>query len=171
MVLSDRRKLEFFLVAIIFSTLVFIAAGRYSELAKETQILRLKVISEHFITSAVYLRIEYLVSKTSATQTTDERGVMVEGKLIYVSEGGWPASSRSPVRENFHPADADCYELWQVLLQNPASIAIGKFASTREEYRAYANGESCRYTIANGTFYFDYFPLTGERTYGPVVNK
>lgn len=165
-----RRKLEFFLVAIIVAVLFATAFERYAELAKEAKILRLRVISEHFLTAAINLRIESLLSKIPSLETTAQKGVMVDGKVLYVSDQGWPLST-SPLSHNYRPTDTDCYELWQILLQNPASITLGEFTQASADYRVFARGDVCRYAMTNDAYFFDYIPVTGKLLFSSPVKE
>lgn len=145
----------------IVAIVAFIAFERYALLAKDARVLRLRVISEHFMTAAVNLRIEYLLSNAVGTRSP-VRGLMVDGKLVYLSEQGWPASTITPVSASFHPDDSECFELWRILLQNPSPIALGQYGNAEEDYKTFALGTGCRYSLKDGEFYFDYFPNTGK---------
>lgn len=167
---SYRRKLEFFLVAIIASILIAVAAHRYTQLAVEANVLRLRVISEHFMTGAVNIRAEYFLFKSNGEGLLAGR-LRVNDEIVYLSDQGWPVSTAGPVLKSFYPSDADCYFLWNNLLQNPPAISIGQFSPSQDAYRVYAYGKFCRYAMTDDTSYFDYYPMTGRLLFSSFIKK
>jgi len=166
----SRGRFEFFVVATIIALIALVALDRYSLLTKEARVLRLEIISHSFMTGAANLRVEFLISHISTPDIHYAKGLIVDGKLIYVSEQGWPASVTTPVTSKFQPTDMDCYHLWNTLLQNPAPITAGQFTDSRHKYRAFAQLNRCRYAMAGGDAYFDYFPLTGQLLFSAINN-
>ena len=156
----SRGRFEFFVVATVIALIALVALDRYTLMAKDTQVLRLQIISQHFMTGAANLRVEFLVTQVAKSSTLIHKGLLVEGKFIYMSDQGWPGSFSTPVTDNFQPTEKDCYQLWKILLQNPPPIAFGQRESTQPK--------GCRYTMVKGEAYFDYFPLTGRVLFSVV---
>ena len=151
-------RFEFFVVIIVIAIIALAALSRYSLMADDARILRLEIISHHFITGAANARIQFLVSKNDLIRSAKLEEL---DKPLYFSNQGWPASTLGPVASNYQPTDEDFYQLWQRLLQNPAPISKG-LTKSRRQYRTFALPNNCRYEFSDGTAYFDYFPLDGR---------
>jgi hypothetical protein len=164
----SRGRFEFFVVATVIALIALVALDRYTLMAKDTQVLRLQIISQHFMTAAANLRVEFLVAHVAKSSTLINKGLLVDGKFIYMSDQGWPGSFSTPVTDNFQPTENDCYQLWKILLQNPPPIAFGQRASKFHKYRVATQPKGCRYTMIKGEAYFDYFPLTGRVLFSAV---
>lgn len=154
-------RFEFFVAVIVIAIVSLAALGRYSLMAEDARILRLEIISHHFITGAANMRVQFLVANVSGAADR-QKPFQVSGKQIYFSQQGWPVSSETLVADNYQPTDEDCYQLWQLLLQNPAPIAKGATVISRKEYRTFAQTNYCRYQFNKGAAYFDYVPLDGS---------
>ena len=170
MIQSYGRRFEFFVVATIISLVALVALDRYTVMIKDAKVLRLEVISQHFMTAAANVRTKFLLSQVAKASIAIKKGLLVDGKLIYVSEDGWPASTSTPVSSHFLPTDEDCYHLWQVLFQNPAPITLGRFTESSHKYRVFAEANACRYALTDQAAYFDYFPLTGRLSFSAISN-
>lgn len=167
---QSRRRFEYFIVATVIAIVALVALDRYTLTAKKTRILRLEIISHHFLTAAANFRSEFLISKVLNKPTDVNKGLLINGKLLYASPQGWPASLAAAVSNEFRPVDEDCYQLWQLLLLNPASITSGEFSVNVHEYRAFARGDACRYLLVGDAAYFDYFPLSGQLSFSVISN-
>lgn len=154
-------RFELFVVIIVIAIIALAALSRYSLMADDARILRLQIISHHFITGAANARAQFLVTNIG-TNRGEQEVFDLEGKSIYFSAQGWPVSTKGPVGNNYQPTDEDCYQLWMLLLQNPAPITKGVEAKNRDEYRAFAQANNCRYEFTDNTAYFDYYPLNGK---------
>lgn len=163
-------RFEFFVAVIVIAIIALAAFGRYSLMAKDTRILRLEVISHHFMTGAANTRIQFLLEAISNRNALFDRHLTIAGKKLYFSPQGWPASVAGVVADNFQLTDEDCYQLWALVLQNPAPIAKGAEASPRGEYRSLAQQDSCRYQYEEGGAYFDYYPATGRLVFVADAN-
>lgn len=162
-------RFEFFVAVIVIAIVALAALGRYSLMAEDARILRLEIISHHFMTGAANARIQYLVNNI-ANKKSEQEPLDLAGRLFYFSAQGWPISIAGPVAENYLPTDEDCHQLWQLLLQNPAPVSVGAIVTGRSEYRVFARANSCRYGFVDGTTYFDYYPLDGRLTFAPGAN-
>lgn len=146
---------------IVIAVIALAALGRYSLMADDARILRLEIISHHFMTGAANARAQFLVTNLGVNK--GEAGAFgLEGKMFYFSVQGWPVSVSGPVADNYQPNDDDCYQLWMLLLQNPAAVTKGEKVQSRDEYRVFAQANNCRYEFTDGTAYFDYYPLDGR---------
>lgn len=162
-------RFEFFVAVIVIAIIALAAFGRYSFMAKDARILRLQIISHHFMTGAANTRVQFLVSNISDIKK-QQQSIDFAGQSLYFSTQGWPVSVAGPVPDKYQTTDEDCYQLWQLLLQNPAPIAKGKSVKSRREYRVFAQAYSCRYQFIDGTAYFDYYPLDGKLIFTPGTN-
>ncbi len=163
-------RFEFFVVVIVIAIIALAALGRYSLMAKDARILRLEIISHHFMTGAVNARVQYLLENVVNKKSKAEP-LKLAGTLVYFSSQGWPVSLVGPVVADYQPTDEDCFQLWQLLLQNPAPITKGADSESRNEYRVFAQANNCRYGFTDGTAYFDYYMLDGKLLFIPVNNE
>jgi hypothetical protein len=154
-------RFEFFVAVIVIAIIALAALGRYSLMAEDARILRLEIISHHFMTGAANARVHFLLTHT-ANNNSDVQAFEFEGKTFYFSAQGWPVSVSGPVGDDYQPTEEDCYQLWMLLLQNPAPISKGNNYKNRSEYRVLTQANSCRYEFSDGAAYFDYYPLSGK---------
>lgn len=157
-----RSRFEIFVVASVIGLVALVAIDRYSLMIRDSRVLRLEIISHHFMTAAANTRVEFLVSQVIASSSHAKQAILVDGKLIYVSEQGWPLSASPVVDLKFQPTDEDCYLLWNIFLQNPAPLTRGEFTKIKRDYRTFARRDSCRYSLDEDKAYFDYYLLSGR---------
>ena len=160
-----HERFNFFVAMIVIAIISLAALSRYSLMAADARILRLQIISHHFMTGAANTRIQFLISNMANAEQAKRSSV---DKPLYFSPQGWPVSTSGPIASNYQPTDEDCYQLWQLFLQNPAPITKGATAKSRKEYRAFSLTNNCRYEFSDGTAYFDYFPLDGRLIFIPT---
>lgn len=158
-------------MATVIALIALIALDRYTLMTKDARVLRLEIISHHFMTAAATLRTKFLLTKAAKIPGQLHTGLLIDGQLIYLSSDGWPASFTAPINQRFQPSDEDCSRLWALLLQDPAPITTGQFTDQPRKYRAYAQTSACRYELASGEAYFDYFPLTGRLLFSDINEK
>lgn len=163
-------RFEFFVVVIVIAIVALAALGRYSLMANDARVLRLEIISHHFMTGAANARVEYLIENV-VNQERRSEPLKITGAVVYFSPQGWPVSLGAPVTADYQPTDEDCFQLWQLLLQNPAPITKGAGIESRNEYRVFAQPNNCRYGFSDGSAYFDYYPLDGKLLFIPVNNE
>jgi len=159
-------RFEFFVAVIVIAIIALAAVGRYSLMAEDARILRLEIISHHFMTGAANARVQFLVANI-ANNKSGHKVVNLDGKAFYFSPQGWPVSVTGPVVDGYQLTDEDCYQLWLLVLQNPAPITKGANVKSRDDYRVYAQANSCRYAFADRVTYFDYYPLNGKLLFMP----
>lgn len=152
----------------MIAIIALVALSRYSLMAEDARVLRLQVISQHFMTGAANARIHYLVTRISG-DVSDSR-LDSYGRRVYFSEQGWPASVAERVTKAYQPSEVDCYHLWHFFLQNPPPIALGQGNSESREFNVVAHANNCRYQLVGSTAYFDYYPLAGELLFVPKSN-
>lgn len=163
-------RFEFFVAMIVISIIALAAFGRYSLMADDARILRLEIISHHFMTGAANVRVQYLL-ESIVDKKRKQESLELAGRSLYFSSQGWPASVSGSIAADYQPTDEDCYQLWQLLLQNPAPITKGADIESRNEYRVLAQANNCRYEFTDGTAYFDYYPADGKLIFNPVANQ
>ncbi|MDF3011841.1 MAG: hypothetical protein K0Q78_45 [Cellvibrio sp.] len=157
-------RFELFVAAIVIAIIALAALSRYSLMAEDAKILRLEIISHQFMTGASSLRAQFLINNIDDNQ----RQLQIAGRGLYFSEQGWPVTITGPVAKNYQPTDEDCYQLWMMLLQNPAPISKGRLKKSRREYQVSAQANNCRYAFVGGSAYFDYAPLDGRLIFIPA---
>jgi hypothetical protein len=160
-------RFEFFTVVIVIAIIAVAALGRYSIMAEDAQKMRLEIISHHFMTGAANARVEFLLHSIANKNTTVTPFLTIGEQSLYFSDQGWPASTKGLVANDYHPTDEDCYQLWRLLLQNPAPLTKGSEVNAQGDYRVIVKDEACRYQFEEVNIYFDYFPLTGRLLFMP----
>lgn len=165
-----QGRFKFFVAVIVIAIIALAGLGRYALMAEDARVLRLEIISHHFMTGAANARIQYLVNGLT-NKTNEQEPFDVAGQLLFFSEQGWPVSTLGPVGKNHQPGDKDCYHLWQLFLQNPPSITVGQIVTAGDEFRVFAHANSCRFGYGDGTTYFDYYPLDGRLIFVSEHNK
>lgn len=163
-------RFELFVIVTVIAIIALAAISRYSLMAEDARILRLEIISHHFMTGAANARIQYLVSN-NLDKDHSQKLIQLAGQPIYFSSQGWPASITEPVANDGKPTDEDCFQLWRLLLQNSAPITKGAASKSRREYRVFSKIDACRYGLTKGSAYFDYYPATGRLLFIPDGNK
>lgn len=159
---NDRSRFEKYVAATVIAIVVLVGIDRYTIMTGDVEVLRLKIISHHFSTAAANFRSEFLISKISKKYPDSNNGLLISGKFIFATAQGWPASVTNSVTEQFRPNDDDCYQLWKLLLVNPALITRGQFGVEAEDYRAFSKGDACRYQLSSQNVFFEYSPQTGQ---------
>lgn len=162
-------RFEFFVAMIVIAIVALAAFSRYALIAEDARVLRLELISHHFMTGAANVRTQFLVEK-SVGKTSSHQQLNISGQPFYFSDQAWPVSVAGPVTNDYRPTLEDCYQLWMLLLQNPAPISKGAAAKNHYEYRVFIHANNCRYGFSDGTAYFDYLPIDGRLIFIPVVN-
>lgn len=152
-------RFEFFVVATVIAIIAIAAISRYSFMAEGARILRLEIISHHFMTGAANMRVQFFL--VNATNGVNVKSLEINDQTLFFSPQGWPVSLKDSISSHYQPTDEDCYQLWQLLLQNPAPIIKGSTIEARKEFRAFSQPNSCRYQFSDGSSYFDYYPLDG----------
>jgi hypothetical protein len=151
---------------IVIAIISLAGLSRYYLMAEDARILRLKIISQHFMTGAASLRVQFLVSNTADKANTQNQ-LDIAGQQFFFSEQGWPVSTVGPVVNDYQPTDEECYQLWMHFLQNPAPISKGAGKKSRREYRVFSQANYCHYEFTKGPAYFDYAPLDGRLIFIP----
>lgn len=155
-------RFEFFVAVIVIAIITLAALSRYSLMAEDARILRLELISHQFMTGAANLRAQFLVNNI----VNNQQQIDVSGQRVYFSDQGWPISVANSVIKDYRPTDEDCYQLWMLLLQNPAPISKG-VEKDRHQYRVFSQANNCRYEFTDRSAYFDYTPMDGRLIFIP----
>jgi len=159
-------RFELFVVIIVIAIIALAGLSRYSLMAEDARILRLEIISHHFMTGAANTRVQFLMAHIANNQG-EKNQLDLAGQTLFFSAQGWPAAVAASAANNNQPTDEDCYQLWTLLLQNPAPITKGATTKSRKEYRVFAQTNNCRYEFTDGTAYFDYYPADGRLIFTP----
>jgi hypothetical protein len=81
-------RFELFVSLIVIAIVALAALSRYALMAEDARILRLQIISSHFMTGAANLRAQFLVSNT-VNKTSNQKMLGVSGQEFYFSDQGW----------------------------------------------------------------------------------
>lgn len=156
------------MLGIMIASLATIAIGRYLSLAESTRNLRFEMLANHFAKGAANLRVNWIIQnhvKEVSTLGIDKQMTLGD-QLIYFSSQGWPMGITKSTGTQFVPNPMDCYQLWQVLLQNPPPIAqMPPKKSGRHEYYIAVEKGACRYywnKDGSQNYYFEYRPWDGK---------
>lgn len=165
-----QGRFEFFVAVIVIAIIALAGLGRYALMAEDARILRLEIISHHFMTGAANARVQYLVHSLTSKKDA-QKPFEVAGQLFFYSDQGWPVTTVGSVGKNHQLGDKDCYHLWQSFLQNPPAISLGKKVNASHEFHVFAHANSCQFGYSDGTTYFDYYPLDGRLIFASEHNK
>lgn len=157
-----HERFEFFVSIVVIAIIALAALSHYLFMAEDSRILRMEILSRHFMTGAANARVQYLLETAANEELLEKHYLTPDGKAFHFSSQGWPISVSSMATDKYQPSEEDCYQLWMLLLQNPAPIAKGIQAKPTGEYRVLAQGDKCRYQYEDADAYFDYFPETGR---------
>jgi MSHA pilin protein MshB len=162
--------LELVIVIVLLGILAATAIPRFLNATDEAQIAALQGVAGGFGTATAMARAQWYAQgkpTTAATGSTPISTVDYDGKIIYLNEFGWPASTNSlnGVTANDQTVD-ECLQIWQGLLQSAPPITSNPNNRVKSQYFVTlvdSNPDICRYelvvdTAANvkPTHYFDY---------------
>lgn len=184
----ERRRYEFFIVAVVIGLVMLVGIDRYLELGRETRRIGFELLAHHFATAVAGVRVQWLLNKTHARNRGETNShVELNGFRFYMSEGGWPAQvvhdeekkdsednrqkdeQQEDEQQEVQLTAADCLKLWQALLQNPPQASVEGMqarGSQRYHIRLLEDG-ICRYErVFKGVnnIYFDYASSNGQVT-------
>jgi MSHA pilin protein MshB len=179
----ERRRYEFFIVAVVIGLITLVAIDRYLELGRETRRIGFELLAHHFATAVAGVRVQWLLNKTHAGNRGETNSqVELDGFRFYMNEGGWPAqvahdeekkdsqdNGQKNEQQEVQLTAAGCLKLWQALLQNsPQASVEGMQARGSQRYHIRLLEEGvCRYErVFKGVnnIYFDYASSNGQVT-------
>jgi hypothetical protein len=161
-------RFEIFVVVAAISIVAIVAMARYGNLAKDARNLQFELIAHHFMTGAANTRTQWLLAQIAHKGMAEEgkARLLIGGHSIFFSTQGWPLGVTPVTLETEPPLLENCYQLWMLLLQNPAPLAMqGMGGAKGHDYQVSQVGSACRYSLIdseNGDYYFDYFPWEGR---------
>lgn len=169
----SQGRFEWFVVATVIAIIALALLSRYLLIADDVRVLRFEMLSHRFMTSAANARVEYLAASLKQPNRVTGKNIVIAGRRVFFSPQGWPVSVAGPIESDYQPDDADCFQLWNLLLQNPAPVLSGNVMKEQtggeneplfsgQEYQVIAKGLACRYLLVNGKAFFDYYPLEGR---------
>lgn len=169
----SQGRFEWFVVATVIAIIALAVLSRYLLIADDVRVLRFEMLSHRFMTSAANARVEYLVASLKQPNVAARKNIVIAGRRVFFSSQGWPVSVAGPIEGDYQPDDADCFQLWNLLLQNPAPVVQGNGAGEQtegdketffsgQEYQVIAKDFACRYLLVSGKAFFDYYPLEGR---------
>lgn len=156
----NKRYLEYFVVAIVIAVLILTALNYYILIAKDSAVLRLQIISQSFMTGAANARAAYFLRYTGKEASAQDVYKLGD-KALYFSDQGWPVSTQPPSPLN-HLTHQDCYEFWQIFLQNPEIISSPSKELDDAAIQVFAFQSACRYQLKTGDAWFEYYPWEGR---------
>lgn len=166
--------LEFVLVATIIGVLSAAGAVYYGKTLDAARRTGVEVLANRFTAAIALIRGQWIVESTMQLngKVTKTYRVNVDNIPIFLNEFGWPSNTEGESPSSQDQTAEECYQLWQAVLQNPAtatvegratneSLAAGdREAKGSQRYHvSQVNGSRCRFellTRPEGTHYFEY---------------
>ncbi|OZY84635.1 hypothetical protein CBP51_15785 [Cellvibrio mixtus] len=158
----NNGRFEWFVVAIVIALISLSALGRYWFMAEDARIVRMEMLAHRFVTAAANARVEFLVSGLSSSHSAARKQIRIMDQVVYFSTQGWPVGVSGPVVDGYSVTEEDCAQLWNLLLQNPAPISRPAQPDTGAEYQLNVGDRVCRFQLASGKAFFDYYPIEGR---------
>ena len=170
--------IELVIVVTLLGLLAAVGIPRLLDVTDDAQIATLEGVAGGFSTALSLAHVKWAAdgnSRGGATTVADKVPVELDGKIIYVTENGWPSNTDSGAdsSEDSQTA-AECQQVWNGILQSSPS------STTNSNDRANAkffisvidqNPDLCRYELilnndpaATQTHYFDYALDDGQVT-------
>ena len=190
--MTQRRRqagftfIELLAVIILLGLLAAQAIPRDLNATEQAEIAALEGVAGGFVTAINIARAQWLVDGYSrGVDTTPENkiGVNLDGRIIYMTESGWPANT-DPASDSSEDSQTatECFEVWDGVLQSAPSATIDRnervnvkyFISVLDQAGGDDTGNTadvCRYELivnaepdAIATHYFDYDLADGQVT-------
>lgn len=155
-------RFEWFVVAIVIALISLTALKRYALMADDARILRMEILAHRLMTGAANARAEFIVNRLINKQDAAQRKMQIADRPVYFSAAGWPVAVTGPVAEDYQLTEEDCAQLWRLLLQNPVAIGRNAAPDPDAEYQLSSGDSVCRFELATGNAFFDYYPLEGR---------
>lgn len=158
-------------LTVVILLISVVAAGGikyYQELLRESRRAGLEMLAHRFATATSLVHARWIL-QGGPSQRRPGLLVDVDGVGVYVNERGWPANTDGGSARSHDQTDAECKQLWQALLQNPAPATVGGTAPTANELHhrfhiTQIGGRACRYQMVtqDEQYFFDYHLTTGQ---------
>lgn len=169
-------RFEGLIVASAIGLIMLVGISRYIDLARDTRRVGFELLAHNFSAAVAMTRVQWLLKISSDGQTE----YLVAGdKNLYLNAEGWPVATEPVSSEsstNGKIPVRQCYQLWQVMLQNPESATLeGRDTRGKRRFHISSIGKgACRYELVTkdpGSHFFDYFPATGQIILSVPVQK
>lgn len=177
--------IELVIVIILLGLLAAAALPRLLDVTDDAEIASLEGVAGGFSTAVSIAHAQWYAEggKRGSVTTPDQKTqINMDGKIIYMTENGWPANTRPEDDSSEDNQTAqECLDVFQGILQNFPSATID--AQDRANARFFVSvlpqqggdsdlgtsGDLCRYELilnndssATATHYFDYDLTNGE---------
>lgn len=77
-----QGRFKFFVAVIVIAIIALAGLGRYALMAEDARVLRLEIISHHFMTGAANARIQYLVNGLT-NKKNEQEPFELAGQLLF----------------------------------------------------------------------------------------
>lgn len=176
--------IELVIVIILLGLLAAAALPRYLDVVDDAENASLEAVAGAFSTAVNIARAQWFAdgfSRGQPTTPSDKIAINLDGRIIYMTENGWPANTdpASDASEDSQSA-AECLQVWTSVMQTVPSATTD--SNDRENARYYIEvldqqggddtgntSDMCRYELilnsaagATATHYFDYDLTDGE---------
>lgn len=158
-------------LTVVLVVIALIAAGGikyYQDMMQEARRTSVEILAHRFTTAAALVHAQWILQGGSNRRVPGLL-VDVDGVGVYVNERGWPANTDGGSARSDDQSDAECQQLWQALLQNPARATVGGPAPARGEMHhrfhiTQIDSRICRYQMVtpDEQYFFDYHLTTGQ---------
>lgn len=175
-------RFEWLIVVSAIGLVLLIGIARYLDLARESRRVGFELLAHNFTAAIAMTRAQWLVKNSGEKR---ENVLDLGEKIIYFNAEGWPVAAKqvasSIALEDEKLEDEklgekklenenlvrQCYELWQVMLQNPEPATLeGKSDWGQRRYHIASLGKGvCRYQLVTkkqNSHFFDYFLHNGQ---------
>ena len=176
--------IELVVVIVLLGLLAAAAIPRMLSVTDDAEIAAIEGMAGGFTSAVAIAHAQWVAdgySRGAVTTPGNKVLINLDGKLLYMNENGWPADTSASQDAGYaNQTVQECQEVWNALLQNPASTTTDR--NDRANARVFVQlldqaggddfgnaGDVCRYELivnnsptASATHYFDYDLVDGD---------
>lgn len=176
--------IELLAVIVLLGLLAAAAIPRYLNVTDDARKSALEGTAGGFSSAVAIAKGQWVTkgySKGGATTPANKVAIDLDGSIVYMNQYGWPADTNPSLDAGADNESAEeCQEVWNTILQNPASSTT--LTTERAKVRYFISvikgaggdalghtGDVCRYELivnasatATPTYYFDYDLVDGQ---------
>ncbi|MEX1032456.1 MAG: type II secretion system protein [Cellvibrionaceae bacterium] len=170
--------LELVAVVVIIGILAASGLVYYERALDDARRVGVELLASRFAAATALMRAQWIVE--GGRQGNGGKSVEVDNLTIFLNEFGWPANTDGGSPRSTDQTAEECYQVWQMVLQNPALATVeGRVEATvdgaarnnpeakgRQRYHvSQIDNQACRYellTNSDGMHFFDYNLRTGR---------
>lgn len=176
--------IELVIVIILLGLLAAAALPRYLDVVDDAEIASLEGVAGAFTTAVNIARAQWFAdgySRGQATTPSDKISINLDGRIIYMTENGWPANTDpSADASSGSQTASECQQVWLSVMQTAPTLTTDDSDRVNARYFTEVldqqggddlgnTGDICRFEMilnndsaAIATHYFDYDLTDGE---------